>query len=42
MAHDSLVSAFTSDTVKELAGSRSYRRGVSYYSDGRVEPAGGS
>ncbi|MCY4368726.1 MAG: SWIM zinc finger family protein [bacterium] len=41
MVHDSLVKAFTADTVEGLAGSRSYRRGVSYYSDGRVEPAGG-
>ena len=33
---------FTAATVEKLAGSRSYQRGMSYYRDGRVEPAGGS
>ena len=39
MTVDSLVTVFTAPTVKELAGSRSYERGVSYYLDGRVEPS---
>ena len=36
------MEVFTVPTVKELAGSRSYLRGLSYHSEGRVEPAGGS
>ena len=42
MIMSSLAKVFAAPTVKDLAGSRSYRRGRSYYRDGRVEPSGGS
>ena len=42
MIMSSLAKVFAAPTVKELAGSRSYLRGLSYHSEGRVEPAGGS
>ena len=42
MPNDRLAEVFTVRTVKDLAGSRSYRRGLNYLYEGRVGPGVGS
>lgn len=42
MPNDRLAEVFTVLTVKDLAGSRSYRRGLNYLYEGRVGPGVGS
>lgn len=42
MTGDVLAGAFDASTVMELAGPRSYPRGVGYHGEGRVEPEAGS
>lgn len=42
MTGDVLAGVFDASTVMELAGPRSYPRGVAYHRDGRVEPEAGN